>query len=84
MRWALLGTAALVTTVVGSPGLAQAQVNCDAIPPGPARTDCYIGLARMHGQQSEIAAGVAQQQGDAAIYRRVTGTRARKPRREAE
>jgi hypothetical protein len=51
---------------------------------GPARTDCYIGLARIHAQQSGIAAGVAQQQSDAAIYRRATGTRARKPRREAQ
>jgi len=84
MRWALLGIAALVTTVAGTPGLGQTQVNCDAMPPGPARTDCYIGLARIYRQQSEIAAGVAQQQGDAAIYRRVTGTRARKPRREAQ
>ena len=84
MRWALLGTTALVTSVVGSPGLAPAQVNCDAIPSGPARTDCYIGLARIHRQQSDIAAGVAQQQSDAAIYRRVTGTRARKLPRGAQ
>ena len=82
MRKALL--ASMLATVVGAPGLAQTQVNCDAIPPGPARTDCYIGLARSHGQQSEIAAGVAQQQGDAAIYRRVTGTRARKPVRSPQ
>ena len=77
MRKALL--AAMLATVVGSSGLAQAQVNCDALPPGPARTDCFIGLARIYRQQSEIAAGVARQQSDAAIHRGVTGTRARKP-----
>jgi hypothetical protein len=52
--------------------------------PGPARTDCYIGLARIYRQQSEIAAGVARQQSDAAIYRRVTGTRAKKPVRSSQ
>jgi hypothetical protein len=52
--------------------------------PGPARTDCYIGLACIYRQQSEIAAGVARQQSDAAIYRRVTGTRAKKPVRSSQ
>jgi hypothetical protein len=74
----------LLATVAGSPSRAQTQVNCDALPPGPARTDCYIGLARIYRQQSEIAAGVARQQSDAAIYRRVTGTRARKPIRSPQ
>jgi hypothetical protein len=89
LRWALVGSAALLATVVGSPGRAQTQatqvqVNCDMLAPGPARTDCYIGLARIHAQQSAIAAGVAQQQTDAANYRRATGTRARKPVRSPQ
>jgi hypothetical protein len=91
LHWAVLGGAVLLATVVGVPALAQTQVaqtqvaqtqvNCDMLAPGPTRTDCYIGLARIHAQQSGIAAGVAQQQSDAAIYRRATGTRARKPAR---
>ena len=89
MRWALVGGAALLATVVGSPARAQTQVtqtqvNCDMLAPGPARTDCYIGLARIHAQQSGIAAGVAQQQSDAAIYRRATGARGRKPVRSPQ
>jgi hypothetical protein len=86
LHWAVLGGAVLLATVVGVPALAQTQVaqtqvNCDMLAPGPTRTDCYIGLARIHAEQSGIAAGVAQQQSDAAIYRRATGTRARKPAR---
>jgi hypothetical protein len=61
----------LLTAVVGLPALAQTQaaqtqVNCDILAQGRARTDCYIGLARIHAQQSAIAASVAQQQSDAA------------------
>ena len=49
------------------------EVNCDSLPAGPARTDCYIGLSRISRQKVEIAAGVAQQLKDTARYRRVTG-----------
>jgi hypothetical protein len=38
--------AALLAMVAGGTGIASAQVNCEAIPAGPARTDCYIGLRR--------------------------------------
>jgi hypothetical protein len=61
--------------VAGGTGIASAQVNCEAIPAGPARTDCYIGLSRINRDKSQIAAGVARQQSDAAIYRSVTGKR---------
>ena len=70
---AYIGCAALLTAIVGWPGFATAQVNCEAIPPGPNRTDCYIGLSRINRQKSEIAAGVAQQETDRAVYRSVTG-----------
>ena len=63
----------VLIAVTGWSGAATAQVNCGTIPPGPARTDCYIGLGRIARQNSEIAAGVAQQQTDRAIYRSVTG-----------
>jgi hypothetical protein len=39
------------------------------MPAGPARTDCYIGLSRIYRQKSDIAAGIARQQSDGAIYR---------------
>jgi hypothetical protein len=65
----------------GSLGLAVAQVNCETFPAGPARTDCYIGLSRINRQKSEISAGVARQQAETAIYRKVTGKRANNKRR---
>ena len=58
-------------------GVARAQVNCETIPAGPERTDCYIGLGMINRQKSEIAAGAAQQQTDSAIYRQLTGKRPR-------
>jgi hypothetical protein len=61
--WAVLASA---------PKPATAEVNCESIPAGPARTDCYIGLGRIYQQKSDIAAGTARQQTDAAIYRQVT------------
>ena len=76
-RAIFLGGAALLSVVTGWPGLARSQVSCEAIPAGPARTDCYIGLSRINRQKSEISAGVAQQQTDSAIYRQVTDTRAK-------
>ena len=30
------------------PCVANTQVDCNAIPAGPARTDCYIGLSRIY------------------------------------
>jgi hypothetical protein len=56
------------------PGVASAQVDCNAEPAGPARTDCYIGQTRIYQGQSDIAAGNARVQSDAARYHRVTGT----------
>jgi hypothetical protein len=64
-------------------GLALAQVSCETLPAGPARTDCYIGLSRINRQKSEISAGVAQQQAETAIYRKVTGKLPNKKRRRA-
>jgi hypothetical protein len=73
---ALAGCAALL--FAGWPDSAAAQVNCETIPGGWARTDCYIGLSRINREKSAIAAGVARQQGDIAIYRSITGTSASK------
>ena len=51
---------------------AQAQ-DCEALS-GPARTDCYIGRARISGQQSGIAATAAKKRADEEYLRAVTGT----------
>jgi hypothetical protein len=55
----------------------SALVDCDAVPAGPARTDCYIGLSRIYRGQSDVAASSARVQSDAARLQQVTGTRSR-------
>jgi hypothetical protein len=60
--------------LVSFPDVSSAQVNCEAVPAGPARTDCYLGLSSLYQEQSNLAAGKARVQSDAARYRRVTGT----------
>ena len=67
--------------IAGWSGVAMAQVNCETIPAGPDRTDCYIGVSRINREKSAIAAGVARQQSDIAIYRSVTGTYPKKKMR---
>jgi hypothetical protein len=73
-----LSRAASLLAIIGWSGSAISQVHCETIPTGPARTDCYIGLSRINRQNSDIAAGVAQQQTDRAICRSVTGRSPRK------
>jgi len=64
-----------------APAIETAQLDCDSLPPGPDRTDCYIGLARIKRQESAIAAGAAQRAKDVARYHQVTGRhRNAKPR----
>ena len=46
---------------------ASAQVECEAIPKGPERTDCYLGLSQFHRGQSDLAAARARAQLDAAF-----------------
>ena len=60
--------------LLGFPGVAGAQANCEAIPRGPARTDCYLALSRFYREQSYLAADRALAQSDAAWYRAITGT----------
>lgn len=72
----------IVMWLAGFPDPAVAQDNCQSMLAGPARTDCYIALSRLHGAQSDIAAGKARVQSDAARYRAVTGAPPRpRPRR---
>lgn len=73
-HWAASVVAILLASF---PGVVSAQVDCNAVLAGPARTDCYIGLSRVYQGQSDVAAGNARVQSDAARYQQVTGTRSR-------
>jgi hypothetical protein len=71
-------TASVVAILLASfPGVVSAQVDCNAVPAGPARTDCYIGLSQVYRGQSDVAAGNARVQSDAARLQQVTGSRSR-------
>jgi len=70
-----IGSGALMASVASSTCIERAEVNCEGLPAGPARTDCYIGLSLINRQQPEIAAGVARQRTDSAVYRQLTGRR---------
>jgi hypothetical protein len=69
----LLATGVLLTVLLNASHFATAQENCEAIPAGPDRTDCYIVRSRIYRQKSELSATIARQQADAATYRQVTG-----------
>lgn len=74
MHW----TASVIAVVLASfPSVVSAQVDCAAVPAGPARTDCYIGLGRVYRGQSDVAAGNARVQSSATRLQQVTGTRSR-------
>jgi hypothetical protein len=67
-------TAIVVAIMLASfPGVLSAQVNCNAVPYGPERTDCYLGLSQFYRAQSDLAAARARAQSDAAWYRAITG-----------
>jgi hypothetical protein len=53
-------------------GDARAQ-DCESMT-GAARTDCFIGRARILGNQSDIAAGAARLRTDQEFLRAATGT----------
>jgi hypothetical protein len=67
-------TMVVASSLASLTGMASAQIDCGALPPGPKRTDCFIGLSRIHQGQSNIAAGKARVQTDAARYRGTTGS----------
>jgi hypothetical protein len=70
-HWAASAVAILLAS---SPDVASAQVSCDTLPHGPARTDCYLALSQFYRGQSDLAAARARVQSDAAWYRAITGT----------
>ena len=61
-----------VVVVIIAAGDAWAQ-DCESMM-GAARTDCFIGRARILGQQSGIAAGAARKRSDEENLRAATGT----------
>jgi hypothetical protein len=65
---------AIAILLASSVDVAGAHVSCDAIPHGPARTDCYLALSEFYRGQSDLAAARARVQSDAAWYRAITGT----------
>jgi hypothetical protein len=66
--------ASVVAILLASfPAVANAQPNCEAIPRGPERTDCYLALSQFYRAQSDLAAAKARVQSDAAWYRAITG-----------
>ena len=70
-RWRASAVAILLASF---PGVASAQPNCEAIPHGPERTDCYLALSQVYRAQSDLAAARAHAQADAAWYRAIIGT----------
>jgi hypothetical protein len=60
--------------LAGFAGVASAQVNCEAIPHGPARTDCYLGLSKSIVDNRTLPLP-ERAQSDAAWYRAITGNR---------
>jgi hypothetical protein len=80
-----IGVTVLAILLANISSLANAQVDCEGIPAGPARTDCYIGLSRVYQGQSDVAAGKARVQSGAERLQQVTGasrSRAIKHRRK--
>jgi hypothetical protein len=69
-NWASI---AVAIALAGFLDAASAQVNCEAIPKGPERTDCYLGLSQLYRGQSDLAAAKARAQSDAARMRAITG-----------
>ena len=68
-------TASVIAISLASlPAVSSTQPNCDAIPHGPERTDCYLALSQFYRAQSDLAAARARAKSDAAWYRAITGT----------
>jgi hypothetical protein len=64
--------------------VARAQVNCESIPKGPARTDCYLTSSELYRAQTDLATSKARVQSDAARLRQVTGTTKRQKLKNQE
>src|SRR5262245_32488153 len=74
-RWLCFVAILLNVIIVISRNPAVAQVNCEALPAGPSRTDCYIGRARVGQGTSAISTEAAKQSRDAARFECINGRR---------
>jgi hypothetical protein len=52
-RWT---TSIVAMSLASIPCVVNAQADCNAVPAGPARTDCYLGLSQFYRAQSDLAA----------------------------
>jgi hypothetical protein len=60
-RW----TASIVAISLASfPSVVNAQADCNAVPAGPARTDCYLRQSQIYSAQSALAAAKARAIGE--------------------
>ena len=67
----------LLSAALVAPQTAMGQGDCEAIPAGRGRTDCFIGRARILNQQSNIARDKARLEGNSARLQAATGRSAR-------
>jgi len=68
-----IGAGVVSILLANFPGVLCAQVDCNAAPAGPARTDCYLALSQFYRGQSDLAAAKSRAQSDAAWFRAITG-----------
>ena len=66
----------LLSAALVAPQAATGQGDCEAIPAGRGRTDCFIGRARILNQQSNIARDKARLESNSARLQAATGTSA--------
>jgi hypothetical protein len=64
----------LLPPALVAPQAAWGQGDCEAMPAGRGRTDCFIGRARILDQQSNIAWDRARLEGNSARLQAATGT----------
>ena len=79
---ASLAVAALLVLAANLTGGAKAQVNCETIPAGPARTDCYTRLSRISRQKGELPPALRSSTLTANLQQ-VTGSRLEAKRHRA-
>src|SRR4029453_3422131 len=68
----------LLLAALVSSQTAAAQGNCEAMPRGPPRTDCFIARARIASQKADLAYEKARVQEDIARLQAATGISAKR------
>jgi hypothetical protein len=63
----------LAVAAITTPAAISAQGACEAMPRGPARTDCFIARARIANEKANLAYDKARALSDAARLRATTG-----------